>query len=119
MPGHQPQPIALGHRRHDQLRLAHREGVADTDSRAAAEWEISEAWASLRALGREALRVEALGLFPKGGMAMGDEAADDHVGLAPHAVAADFVLADGVARNRPRRRIKPHRLFDHHPGVSE
>ncbi len=50
---------------------------------------------------------------------MGDEAADDDVGPGPHGVAADLVLADGVARNRPRRRIEPHRFFDHHPRVAE
>ncbi len=33
MPGHQAQPIALSHRRHDQLRLGHRESVADTAQR--------------------------------------------------------------------------------------
>src|SRR5258708_39130379 len=64
------QLVALRHGGEHKLRLHQGEGVADALARAAAKGQVGEVRPTGRALWRETLRLERVGILPEGGVAM-------------------------------------------------
>ena len=62
----------------------------------AAEGEVGVAVAARRALGREALGIEAFGVFPEVGVAVGHVGAEEDERALRDVVAADLVVLSGV-----------------------
>src|SRR5688500_13362751 len=74
--GHELDSITLCDCRDDQRGLGHRELVADTTPRSAAERDVGESWTCGLLRGREPIRVEARRFRPQLGPAMDDEGDD-------------------------------------------
>src|SRR5947207_14571596 len=81
------EPIALGDRRQDQHGLCHGERHADTDPRAGAARNVSEAMARGAALRRKALRIEAMRIVPDRRLSMQQPRRDDDSGSGRNAMA--------------------------------
>src|SRR5580692_2322438 len=92
---------------------------ADADARARAEGQIGETIDALAHVGKKARRIEALGLIPETMMAMQNPGRDHDPRPRVDLMARDLILADGLAGDRGRRRIKTQRLLDHRLGDDE
>src|SRR5262245_18113204 len=88
-------PEALRDRGDDQLRLEHRELIADAAAGAAAEREVGESRTRGFALWRESIGIEALRIRPQLRPAMDDERDQEDDRSLRHAIAADLVVAEG------------------------
>lgn len=103
--------LAHDHREED-LRLHHGEVISDARARSSAERQIRVARALLRALRKEAIGVETLGILPVIGMAMEHvrAEADDRAGL--DVVVAEPIGGDRLALEDPRGRIEAQRFVE-------
>src|SRR6266702_7247198 len=93
--GEQAQPVALGDGRQDELGLHHGEVAADAQTRATAEWEMSEVRAPSRAFGGEALGVKHLRILPEIGMAVRRVRTVPDERVCGDNVAANYVIGKG------------------------
>src|SRR5574339_823768 len=94
---HQLDSIPLRDPRDDDLRLEHRELIADAAARAAAERNVRESWTRRFALGCESIWIEALGIRPQLLPAMDDEWDQKHNRSLRDAIAANLVVAEREA----------------------
>ncbi len=113
------QPVALGDRGQDKRPLHQREAVADAQARPAAEGDVGEPRPRRRCLRRKAARLECLRVGPKQRVAVRHVGAHDNDRVSRDSRVADAVRGQCPARDEPRRRIKPQRLFKDHARVGQ
>jgi len=92
--------------RQDHARLQHRQMAADAKALAGAERQVGILGSAGTSLGRKAIRVEDIRVFPELRMAMRDKRADLQSKSRPGLIPGDDIIFQHAAFNNPDRRIE-------------
>src|SRR5690348_6580882 len=115
----QLQPIALRHRRQNQLPFQQRKVYAQAGMRSRAKRIIGIGWALRRAFSRKALRHKLLWMLPERRLAMRQIGTGQDQGPGWHPIAIKLILFYGFTWENPPWWIEAQRLLKDHAGVAE